>query len=70
MNCHQNIAEYNGEEDLEKATQKNFIQTKKNFTLWLLDGMKKNFIGETEPVKWVRIHNLPVRLHNHSQHVM
>ena len=32
MNCHENIADYNGEEDLEKGTQKIFIPMKlKNF---------------------------------------
>ena len=41
MNCHMNIAEYNGEEDLEKGYTKDFYTAKlKNYTR-LLVGMNK-----------------------------
>ena len=72
MNCHQNIAEYNGEEDLEKGYTKEFYtnEIKKLYKAVGWDEEKRIYTGETEPVKWVRIHNLPDHVYfNHSQHV-
>ena len=72
MNCHMNIAEYNGEEDLEKGYSKEFYtnEIKKLYKAVGWDEEKRIYTGETEPVKWVRIHNLPDHVYfNHSQHV-
>ncbi len=72
MNCHENIAEYNGEEDLEKGYTKDFYtnEIKKLYKAVGWDEQSRTYTGETEPVKWVRIHNLPDFVYfNHSQHV-
>ena len=72
MNCHQNIAEYNGEEDLEKGYTKDFYtnEIKKLYKAVGWDEESRVYTGDTEPVKWVRIHNLPDFVYfNHSQHV-
>ena len=72
MNCHRNIAEYNGEEDLENGYTKDFY-TKKNKKLYTAvgwDETNQEYTGESQPVKWVRIHNLPDFVYfNHAQHV-
>ena len=73
MNCHQNIAEYNGEEDLEKGYTKEFYtkEIKKLYAAVGWDEENQVYTGNTEPVKWVRIHNLPDFVYfNHAQHVM
>jgi len=72
MNCHQNIAEYNGEEDLEKGYTREFYtnEIKKLYKAVGWDENSQSYTGETEPVKWVRIHNLPDFVYfNHAQHV-
>ena len=72
MNCHENIAEYNGEEDLEKGYTKDFYtsEIKKLYKAVGWDEEKRIYTGDVEPVKWVRIHNLPDFVYfNHSQHV-
>ena len=72
MNCHQNIAEYNGEEDLENGYTKDFYtkEIKKLYTAVGWDETNQQYTGETQPVKWVRIHNLPDFVYfNHAQHV-
>jgi mono/diheme cytochrome c family protein len=72
MNCHMNIAEYNGEEDLEKGYTKEFYtnEIKKLYKAVGWDESTQSYTGETEPVKWVRIHNLPDFVYfNHAQHV-
>jgi mono/diheme cytochrome c family protein len=72
MNCHENIAEYNGEEDLEKGYTKDFYtnEIKKLYKAVGWDEESRTYTGDTEPVKWVRIHNLPDFVYfNHSQHV-
>ena len=72
MNCHQNIAEYNGEEDLEKGYTKEFYtnEIKKLYKAVGWDENSQSYTGETQPVKWVRIHNLPDFVYfNHAQHV-
>ena len=73
MNCHQNIAEYNGEEDLENGYTKDFYtkEIKKLYSAVGWDEENQVYTGNTEPVKWVRIHNLPDFVYfNHAQHVM
>ncbi len=72
MNCHMNIAEYNGEEDLEKGYTKEFYtnEIKKLYKAVGWDENSRTYTGETEPVKWIRIHNLPDFVYfNHAQHV-
>jgi len=72
MNCHKNIAEYNGEEDLENGYTKEFYtkEIKKLYAAVGWDEENQQYTGKTEPVKWVRIHNLPDFVYfNHAQHV-
>jgi len=72
MNCHQNIAEYNGEEDLENGYTKDFYtkEIKKLYAAVGWDEENQKYTGKTEPVKWIRIHNLPDFVYfNHAQHV-
>lgn len=72
MNCHLNIDEYNGEEDLANGYTKDFydaeIQKLYDAVGW--DPEEHAYTGEEKPVKWVRIHNLPdFAYFNHAQHV-
>ena len=72
MNCHENIADYNGEEDLEKGYTKDFYtnEIKKLYKAVGWDENSQSYTGDVEPVKWVRIHNLPDFVYfNHAQHV-
>ena len=72
MNCHRNIAEYNGEEDFENGYTKDFYtkEIKKLYAAVGWDEENQRYTGETQPVKWVRIHNLPDFVYfNHAQHV-
>ena len=72
MNCHKNIAEYEGEEDLENGYTKEFYtaEIKKLYQAVGWDEENQAYTGVTEPVKWTRIHNLPdFAYFNHSQHV-
>ena len=72
MNCHKNIAEYNGEEDLDNGYTKDFYtkEIKKLYDAVGWDEDNQAYTGDTKPVKWVRIHNLPDFVYfNHAQHV-
>ena len=72
MNCHKNIAEYAGEEDLENGYTKDFYtkEIKKLYDAVGWDEENQAYTGNTKPVKWVRIHNLPDFVYfNHAQHV-
>ena len=72
MNCHKNISEYNGEEDIANGYTKDFYtgEIKKLYEAVGWDEASQSYTGETKPVKWVRIHNLPdFAYFNHSQHV-
>ena len=72
MNCHKNIAEYNGEEDTENGYTKEFYtkEIKKLYDAVGWDEENQSYTGNTKPVKWVRIHNLPDFVYfNHAQHV-
>ncbi len=72
MNCHMNIADYNGEEDLENGYTKDFYtkEIKKLYAAVGWDETNQRYTGESQPVKWVRIHNLPDFVYfNHAQHV-
>jgi mono/diheme cytochrome c family protein len=72
MNCHKNIAEYTGEEDLANGYTKEFYtnEIKKLYQAVGWDEANQSYTGVTQPVKWTRIHNLPdFAYFNHSQHV-
>lgn len=72
MNCHQNIYEYNGEPDLALGYDKEFYtaEIKKLYEAVGWDEENQRYTGQTNPVKWVRIHNLPdFVFFNHAQHV-
>ena len=72
MNCHKNIAEYNGELDPELGYTKEFYdgEIQKLYAAVGWDEATQSYTGEEKPVKWVRIHNLPdFAYFNHSQHV-
>ena len=71
MNCHMNISEVaedtkiglHGKEVLDKEIQKLY-----DAVGWDADKLK--YTGETKPIEWVRVHNLPSFVYyNHSQHV-
>ena len=75
MNCHKNISEvaedtkveWDGKtyvkEDLDKEIAKIY-----DAVGWDADNLE--YTGETKPIKWVRVHNLPDFVYfNHSQHV-
>ena len=71
MNCHEYIADYNGEEDLENGYTKDFYtnEIKKLYYAVGWDEENQVYTGDTKPVKWVRIHNLPDFVYfNHAQH--
>ena len=72
MNCHKNISEVAPEtlkEGEEFGVNYN-DEIKKLYNAVGWDPAKQAYTGKTEPVKWVRIHNLPDFVYfNHSQHV-
>ncbi|MBT3281490.1 MAG: c-type cytochrome [Cryomorphaceae bacterium] len=71
MNCHEYISDYNGEEDLENGYTKDFYtnEIKKLYYAVGWDEENQVYTGDTKPVKWVRIHNLPDFVYfNHAQH--
>ena len=71
MNCHKNIAEVSdttATPEYSKAFYDNEIAKLYKAVGW--DKDNQTYTGKTEPVKWVRIHNLPSFVYfNHSQHV-
>ena len=79
MNCHKSIYEYSGtagelpsQEDLAKGYTNEFYtgEIKKLYKAVGWDEENQKYTGETKPVEWVRIHNLPdFAYFNHSQHV-
>ncbi|MEA1784583.1 c-type cytochrome [Arenibacter sp. GZD96] len=78
MNCHKSIYEYNGnpegptQDDLANGYTNEFYtgEIKKLYKAVGWDEENQKYTGETQPVKWVRIHNLPdFAYFNHSQHV-
>lgn len=72
MNCHRNISEYNGkymEPGKDKAFYDAEIQKIYAATGW--DPASQSYTGKTQPVEWVRIHNMPDFVYfNHAQHVV
>jgi len=70
MNCHKSIYEYNGETTPEYSKEFYDGEIKKLYAAVGWDDAEQKYTGETQPVKWVRIHNLPdFAYFNHSQHV-
>ncbi|MEM7484089.1 MAG: c-type cytochrome [Bacteroidota bacterium] len=78
MNCHKSIYEYTGNpegpsaEDLANGYTNEFYtgEIKKLYKAVGWDEENQKYTGETQPVEWVRIHNLPdFAYFNHSQHV-
>lgn len=73
MNCHKQIAEVAEETQAEGVEEYGVdynaeIQKLYEATGW--DTSTQSYTGETKPVKWIRIHNLPdFAYFNHSQHV-
>lgn len=71
MNCHKNIAEVSEETataEYSKAFYDGEIQKLYKAAGW--DAENLEYTGESEPIKWIRIHNLPdFAYYNHSQHV-
>ncbi|MCK8522457.1 c-type cytochrome [Aquimarina sp. D1M17] len=71
MNCHKSIsevAETTATEDYSKEFYDGEIKKLYKAVGW--DEASQSYTGKTEPVKWVRIHNLPdFAYFNHSQHV-
>jgi cytochrome c2 len=71
MNCHKSIsevAETTATPEYSKAFYDAQIQKLYKAVGW--DAASQSYTGKTEPVKWVRIHNLPDFVYfNHSQHV-
>ena len=79
MNCHKNINQYSGAPDGSSiegdfaAGYSNEFYTKEIKKLYKAVGWdeeNQKYTGESQPVEWVRIHNLPdFAYFNHSQHV-
>ncbi|WP_282134516.1 cytochrome c3 family protein [Seonamhaeicola maritimus] len=70
MNCHKTISEYNGETTPEHSKEFYDKQIQKLYTAAGWSDEEQKYVSEGEPVKWVRIHNLPDFVYfNHSQHV-
>src|SRR5690606_35583367 len=71
MNCHKSIgevAEATGNDEYSKDFYDKEIQKLYAAVGW--NPEEQSYTGETEPVKWIRIHNLPdFAYFNHSQHV-
>jgi mono/diheme cytochrome c family protein len=72
MNCHKSIAEVAPEtyaEGEEYGVDYN-AEIQKLYKAVGWDQEKQQYTGETSPVKWIRIHNLPdFAYFNHAQHV-
>lgn len=70
MNCHKSIFEYNGETTPEHSKEFYDGEIMKLYAAAGWDDAEQQYTGDEQPVKWVRIHNLPDFVYfNHSQHV-
>ena len=78
MNCHKSIFEYKGnpegpsKDDLANGYTNEFYtgEIKKLYAAVGWDEENQKYTGESKPVEWVRVHNLPDFVYfNHSQHV-
>ncbi|KAB1069688.1 c-type cytochrome [Tamlana haliotis] len=70
MNCHKSVYEYNGETTAEHSKEFYDGEIQKLYKAAGWSDADQKYTGESSPVKWVRIHNLPdFAYFNHSQHV-
>lgn len=78
MNCHKSIYEYKGNpegpssEDLANGYTNEFYtgEIKKLYKAVGWNEENQKYTGDSQPVEWVRVHNLPdFAYFNHSQHV-
>ncbi len=75
MNCHKNISEVSEEtvvemEDRTLGKAELDLEIAKVYKAAGWDAENLEYTGNTQPIKWVRIHNLPDFVYfNHSQHV-
>ena len=73
MNCHKSIYEVSADtqkQGLEEFGKDYNAEIQKLYAAVGWDEAEQKYTGETQPVKWVRIHNLPdFAYFNHSQHV-
>ncbi len=71
MNCHKNISEVSDTTATAEHSKAFYDeQINKLYTAVGWDKATQKYTGKTQPVKWVRIHNLPDFVYfNHSQHV-
>ena len=72
MNCHKNISEYTGEEDIANGYTTEFYneQIAKLYDAVGWDDEDQSYTGIEKPVKWIQVHNLPDFVYfNHAQHV-
>ncbi|MGB5417987.1 c-type cytochrome [Algibacter sp.] len=71
MNCHKSIYEVAPETATAEYSKEFYDgEIKKLYAAVGWDDAEQKYTGETQPVKWVRIHNLPDFVYfNHSQHV-
>ena len=73
MNCHKSIyqvAEETQQEGINEYGVDYNAEIKKLYKAVGWDEAEQKYTGNTEPVKWIRIHNLPdFAYFNHSQHV-
>ena len=71
MNCHKSIGEVAPETATDEYSKEFYDgEIAKLYDAVGWDVEQQAYTGETEPVKWVRIHNLPdFAYFNHSQHV-
>ncbi len=73
MNCHKSIyqvAEETQQEGLREYGVDYNAEIKKLYAAVGWDDANQKYTGDTKPVKWIRIHNLPdFAYFNHSQHV-
>ncbi len=71
MNCHKSIYEVSPETATEEYSKEFYDgEIKKLYKAVGWDDAEQKYTGETQPVKWIRIHNLPDFVYfNHSQHV-
>jgi mono/diheme cytochrome c family protein len=71
MNCHKSIYEVAPETATTEYSKEFYDgEIKKLYAAVGWDDANQEYTGDTQPVKWVRIHNLPdFAYFNHSQHV-
>ena len=69
MNCHRNIAEYNGEEDLENGYTKIFILKLKLYAAVGWDETNQRYTGEHNRLSGLNSQPSDFVYFNHAQHV-